>query len=803
MRSARRGIVPAAFLVALLLTALPAAAQAPEPSPTDGLPADAGPVNAGPADAALAEKTGPSAPPRTPASSLTEAAGELTEAASVDGTADLDPAVIERVIQVLENDADRQKVLETLRTIAAVERPSTPEGSIVAEPMHWLQSEIDRRIAAVVSSIEAVLAAPNQIQFLIAWLKQQVTSEARRAFWIETLAQIALVVGVGFAVALALRRALRGWRGQFATYAPPTPLHFAVAIFLHATVRLVPVALFVAVAASIAWFLDLGSYTRDVTRSLVEGLAFVTAVTGVVRALLNYKNSHMNLFPVAAATGAEIQRRIVRVIAVGGYGYFGLQAARALGLPWMLHGFFEHVLFFATFLLYVGLILRFRTLGANGFRALAGEARSGLVGRFLPWATVAKLWHLFAIGFGLVVYLAWALDIAGGTVFLVRAMGLTAALLFLTRLVNVWLTERVLAGREGRALEEGEEAEVSDVITSAAQTPLAFTLRVVVTLLAFALILQAWGIDVGGWLASEAAGVLRDALLAAGLTLAIAYVLWKVSSTMIRNAIEETDHLGRPVRSNRSRTLLTIGRNFLFVIIWVTGGMLALGELGVNLAPLLAGAGVIGLAVGFGSQQLVQDIITGFFILVEDTIAVGDVADLGGKNGVVEAVSLRTVRLRAYDGQVHTIPYSTISTISNLTKDYSYYVFDVGVAYREDADRVMAVMAEVGAELQRDRAFRRLILQPLEIAGVDRFADSAVVIKARFKTRPLQQWTVGREYNRRLKRRFDELGIEIPFPQRTVHFAGAPEPAAASAPTPKFATSGAPDGLAINTPEGR
>jgi small conductance mechanosensitive channel len=168
---------------------------------------------------------------------------------------------------------------------------------------------------------------------------------------------------------------------------------------------------------------------------------------------------------------------------------------------------------------------------------------------------------------------------------------------------------------------------------------------------------------------------------------------------------------------------------------------------------------------------------------------------------VVEAVTLRIVRLRAYDGQVHTIPYSKISTISNLTKDYSYYVFDISVAYKEDVDRVMRVMSEVGAQMQRERAYRRLIVEPLEIAGVDRFAENAVVVRARMKTRPLQQWTVGREYNRRLKKRFDELGIEIPFPQRTLHVA---TPAAifpdGAKPVP---AGGAPDGVAANAAEGR
>jgi small conductance mechanosensitive channel len=179
---------------------------------------------------------------------------------------------------------------------------------------------------------------------------------------------------------------------------------------------------------------------------------------------------------------------------------------------------------------------------------------------------------------------------------------------------------------------------------------------------------------------------------------------------------------------------------------------------------------VIGLAIGFGSQKLVQDIITGMFVLFSDTMRVGDVVEVGGRAGVVEAVTIRTVVLRDYGGNVHTIPYSAIDTVTNLTKEFSYAVFDIGVGYRENVDEVMQVLRDLGAEMRQDPYFRRLILEPLEVAGVDRFADSAVVIKARFKTRPLRQWEVAREFNRRIKNRFDELRIEIPFPHQTLYF---------------------------------
>jgi len=188
------------------------------------------------------------------------------------------------------------------------------------------------------------------------------------------------------------------------------------------------------------------------------------------------------------------------------------------------------------------------------------------------------------------------------------------------------------------------------------------------------------------------------------------------------------------------------------------------------LVPGLLLFGVFGVAIGFGSQKLVQDIITGVFILLGDMMSVGDVVKLGDRAGLVEAISIRNVRLRDLSGTVHTIPFSSISSVSNLTKDFSYYVFDIGVAYREDVDQVMDVLKEIGDQLQQDPNVGPLILAPLEVLGVDSFGDSAVVVKARIKTVPIQQWTVGRAFNRRIKQRFDELGIEIPFPHRTIYF---------------------------------
>jgi small conductance mechanosensitive channel len=194
-----------------------------------------------------------------------------------------------------------------------------------------------------------------------------------------------------------------------------------------------------------------------------------------------------------------------------------------------------------------------------------------------------------------------------------------------------------------------------------------------------------------------------------------------------------------------------------------------LGEFGIAIGPILAAAGVVGLALGFGSQHLVQDVISGFFILLDDEVRVGDYVAASGKSGVVERINLRMTVLRDFAGNVHYIRNGQIDIVTNMTKDFSQYVFDIGVAYREDVDEVFEVIRLVDEDLRSDPEFGPLILEPIEIMGLDQFADSALIIKARTKTKPIKQWKVAREFNRRLKKAFDERDIEIPFPHLTLY----------------------------------
>ena len=211
----------------------------------------------------------------------------------------------------------------------------------------------------------------------------------------------------------------------------------------------------------------------------------------------------------------------------------------------------------------------------------------------------------------------------------------------------------------------------------------------------------------------------------------------------------------------RADTIGNLVRKTMIILVWIVAWLMILKEMNFDVRPLLAGAGVAGVAIGFGAQNIVKDVLGGFFLMMENQVRVNDVAVINGKGGLVEEINLRTTVLRGEDGAVHIFQNGNIQSLSNLTRLFSYYVFTLAMDYKTDADRVIAILKELGEGLAAEERFRAAILAPLEILGVDQLSSTGVVIKARFKTLPLQQWTVGREMNRRIKARFDQEKIEV------------------------------------------
>jgi small-conductance mechanosensitive channel len=271
-----------------------------------------------------------------------------------------------------------------------------------------------------------------------------------------------------------------------------------------------------------------------------------------------------------------------------------------------------------------------------------------------------------------------------------------------------------------------------------------------------------WGIGV-------VPGVLLILLLAFVILKAVKMFLARLKPVLVARMPKDSE-IDSSEYDKRIATLLGIVKSGARVVIWAITIMLVLRRIGVDIAPIIAGAGIIGLAVGFGAQELVRDFMSGFFMLIENQVRKGDVAIVNGTGGLVEQVGLRTITLRDLSGVVHVFQNGKISSLSNMTKEWSAMVFDIGVAYKEDTDKVSEVMKQVSAEMMADEKYAQYILEPIEIFGVDEFGDSAVMIKGRLKTKPIQQWLIGREYRRRLKKAFDAQGIEIPFPHQTIYW---------------------------------
>jgi len=250
----------------------------------------------------------------------------------------------------------------------------------------------------------------------------------------------------------------------------------------------------------------------------------------------------------------------------------------------------------------------------------------------------------------------------------------------------------------------------------------------------------------------------------------IAYALVRATALLVRrfeHDVSQGTSLDALERAKRARTLGSLVHNVSSVSITIVAVLLILDQLGVNITPVLTGAGIAGLAVGFGAQTLVRDIISGFFLILENQVRVGDLASINGVAGLVEEITLRTIVLRDEEGAVHVFPNGAITTLANRSKDFSYYVVSLPVPYNDDPDRVTAIVRAVGEELRTDSRFGPFVLEPIEIMGLDSFDDWAMRLKFRIKTVPLKQWDVGRELRRRLRKALDAAGVHVPYPAIT------------------------------------
>jgi moderate conductance mechanosensitive channel len=377
--------------------------------------------------------------------------------------------------------------------------------------------------------------------------------------------------------------------------------------------------------------------------------------------------------------------------------------------------------------------------------------------------TLADIWQLLAIFYIAGLYAIYALRIEGGFVYVARATALSVVVVVAARLIARSIRS---LSRRGFAISPQLKAQFPTLEHRANRyVPILTGLAGgALYILAGLTVLQAWEVSAFSWLDSDLTRRLGGDLLSIGLIVLTALAVWEIFASAIERYLGKIDAGGVP-RRTRIRTLLPLLRTAMLSLIVVMSALIILSHLGINIAPLLAGAGVVGVAIGFGSQALVKDVITGLFILAEDQLAVGDIVDVGKDHaGVVEAISVRTIRLRDQAGTVHTVPFSEVTTVKNMTRDFAFVVARITISYGEDIDRVVEILREVSGELMKDETLREVILDPFEYLGVDGLTESSVVLLVRIRTLPSKQFVVGRAFNRLVKIAFAKDGVSMRDP---------------------------------------
>jgi len=771
--------------------------------------------NAVAAIVALAVVCGMAAPAGAQEAAAPEAAGE----AAAPGV-DLPREQLQSLLETLQDDAKRQELVQTLEALVAVEAPPPEAAPDLIGGLNTVGSQALEGVSEWMGQMgvvaERVSGAVLELYDFVLGVQEQVMDPEARIAILQTAFELLVTLGAAIGGLILARLAvLRPYRSLSSK--EPRALAGRVPHLIGRLALDLACVAAIALAGYGALFIVKGEEpVRVITLAVLNALLVTGVVHAVARFVLAPGAPGLRLLPMPDMAAHYLYIWVRRITVPLVYGYFLLQMAVVLGIAPATYRALLSLLGLLIALLVVILILQNRTVVADWISGAAKirrardkaheavresrerreeerraaereaaeaaeeEAEGDLIPvqihlpelRFLALRrAIAPVWHVLAILYTIVFYVVWMIRGEAGFGYLATAT-LWTAVIFGGALLIVSVSERLLLRAFAISPEIKEKYPDLEARTNRYLPILTFVIKAVVIAAALLGILQAW--DLGGyvWFTTGAGRALIGSLLSIFITIALAVMVWEGLNHFIeRRVAERVDEEGNAVvASGRSRTILGLLRNTVRIVLLLMLGIIVLSELGVDITPLLAGAGVIGLAVGFGAQTLVKDIITGLFILFEDTVSVGDVATVGGHTGLVEAMSIRTVRLRDLAGTVHVVPYSEVTTVQNLTKDFSFALLDIGVAYREDVDQVMQVLHEVTEELRRHPDYRRDILEPLEMFGVDRFADSAVVIRCRIKTRPIRQWFVMRGFNRLMKKRFDELGIEIPFPHQTLYF---------------------------------
>lgn len=663
-------------------------------------------------------------------------------------------ADIRDLVETLKDDAARAAFVARFSALIAVDRQEEKP------PLRddWLAgatSALGAFSGSVLGLVAEAEKVPDQVDRLFSSLSDPFVIE--RIAW--AVGVVAAVLIAALAAEWAVKAVLAGVRRSVEARGGGPFASRLLLLLVRTVLDTLPIVAFAAAAFGALAVVETSFLVRLAVVTVVNANVLARVIIAGARAVLAPDTVRLRLLPLddeSAAYGFLWVRRFTHTAV---YGYFLLRTAWILGLSFAAYNLLSDLLALVIAGMAVVFILQIRRSVARRLRAWA--APSDGVARLRN--QVADFWHLLAIAYVAAAYVVWVTDLEGGFAYLARATLLSVLTVTAARLI-LFALHRVFGMVFRLGPEMQQKFPLLEVRANRYLPALRQAGQALVGALTVVALLEIWGARPFEWLASTSGQALVARAISILVVIAAAFATWEIGAAFAERMT------ARNPTSTRLKTLLPFMMNGLRVIIITIAGLIVLSELGVNIAPLLAGAGVLGLAIGFGAQTLVKDVITGVFILMEDTLSVGDVVEVGAHAGLVEKITIRTVHLRDFDGNVHSLPFGEVQTIKNMSKHFAYAVVDVSIAYRENIDDALAVMAEVAQDMAENGPLADTIIGPFEVVGVEGLKESSVWLRGRFKTRPLGQWNVRREFYRRIKAAFDARGFQVPYPHQTVYF---------------------------------
>ncbi|MCE8053153.1 mechanosensitive ion channel [Halomonas desiderata] len=673
----------------------------------------------------------------------------------------------EVLAELLENEQTRQQLIEHLRRQAAA------DPALAAEPDGAIS--LPRQLAEMTSRVVSDIG--GEVRNLFAVVAGLFTAETDTAAidwggFLTAAINLGLVIAATFALFLFFRRLSRPlftrlsqWSKQGGGLNPIILL--VLCVLIAAVIDVLVVALSYVGGNLIATF-AVGETGELSTRAslFLNAFLIIELIKAAIRMLFASRYEGLRLLPISAAEASYWNRWLARLIGLVGYGLLVVAPLTSVYLAPTMGQAVGALIMFGAFIYAVAVVLKNRLRIRDELNAMA--ARSDFTATRISLQLFARTWHLFALAYFLMVLVLTLTRPADALPFVLMATLKTVVVVVVGMLLSSLLTHSI--GRRIRLSDDMRrklpllEPRLNSYVPNALRV-----IRTVILAAVVLLVLDAWGaFDLAAWYASEPGRGLVGTLVSVAVILLLAIGVWLGLASLIEHKLNPETGTGEP--DARAKTLLTLFRNALAIALITMTAMIVLSEIGINIGPLIAGAGVLGLAIGFGAQKLVQDIITGIFIQVENAMNTGDVVSVGGITGTAERLSIRSVGIRDLSGTYHIVPFSSVDTVSNFMREFGYHVGEYGIAYRESIDEAIVALREAFDELAADETHKMNIVAPLEVAGVTALANSSVNIRVRIKTTPGTQWGIGRAYNRLVKLHFDAKGIEIPFPHTTLYF---------------------------------